>query len=103
MKPLFENLKPGPESSFIIRSFDLEQFTVPFHFHPEFELTLITKGRGKRYVGNNMADFEENDLVLIGPDVPHCWKSEKEDGVKSIVVHFINDFLGKDFFDKPEL
>ncbi|MBE9463410.1 AraC family transcriptional regulator [Dyadobacter subterraneus] len=103
MKPLFENLKPGPESSFIVRSFDLEQFTVPFHFHPEFELTLILKGRGKRYVGNNMADFEENDLVLIGPDLPHCWKSEKEDGVKSVVVHFINDFLGKEFFDRPEL
>lgn len=103
MKPLFENLKPGPESSFIVRSFDLEQFTVPFHFHPEFELTMILKGRGKRYVGNNMADFDQNDLVLIGPDVPHCWKSEKEDGVKSVVVHFINDFLGQDFFDKPEL
>ncbi|GLU55436.1 AraC family transcriptional regulator [Dyadobacter frigoris] len=103
MKPLFENLQPGPESSFIVRSFDLEKFTVPFHFHPEYELTLILKGRGKRYVGNNMADFDENDLVLIGPDLPHCWKSEKEDGVKSVVVHFINDFLGKDFFDKPEL
>lgn len=103
MKPLFENLKPGPESSFIVRSFDLEQFTVPFHFHPEFELTMILKGRGKRYVGNNMADFDQNDLVLIGPDLPHCWKSEKEDGVKSVVVHFIKDFLGQDFFDKPEL
>lgn len=103
MKPLFENLQPGPESSFIVRSFDLEQFTVPFHFHPEFELTLILKGRGKRYVGNNMADFEKNDLVLIGPDLPHCWKSEKEDGAKSVVVHFMNDFLGPDFFEKPEL
>ncbi|MCF0055990.1 AraC family transcriptional regulator [Dyadobacter sp. CY356] len=103
MKPLFENLQPGPESSFIVRAFDLEQFTVPFHFHPEFELTMILKGRGKRYVGNNMEDFEQNDLVLIGPDLPHCWKSEKEDGVKSVVVHFINDFLGEDFFNKPEL
>ncbi|WP_159476520.1 AraC family transcriptional regulator [Dyadobacter sp. 3J3] len=103
MKPLFENLQPGPESSFIVRSFDLEQFTVPFHFHPEFELTLILKGSGKRYVGNNMSDFKEKDLVLIGPDLPHCWKSEKEDGVKSVVVHFIRDFLGNDFFEKPEL
>ena len=103
MKPLFENLKPVPECSFIVRTFDLEQFTVPFHFHPEFELTMILKGRGKRYVGTNMEDFEHNDLVLIGPDLPHCWKSEKEDGVKSVVIHFTNNFLGEAFFDKPEL
>jgi AraC-like DNA-binding protein/quercetin dioxygenase-like cupin family protein len=107
MKPLFENLNPGPENSFIVRRFDLEKFTVPFHFHPEFELTLILKGKGKRYVGNNMAGFEENDLVLIGPDVPHCWKSEdkanSDSGAQSVVVHFEKDFLGKEFFTRPEL
>jgi AraC-like DNA-binding protein/quercetin dioxygenase-like cupin family protein len=107
MKPLFENVKPGPDSSFIVRSFDLEKFTVPFHYHPEFELTVILEGRGKRYVGNHMADFEENDLVLIGPDLPHCWKSEtdpeQDHRAQSIVVHFVKDFLGSDFFNKPEL
>jgi AraC-like DNA-binding protein len=107
MKPLFENVKPGPDSSFIVRAFDLEKFTVPFHYHPEFELTVILEGRGKRYVGNHMADFEENDLVLIGPDLPHCWKSETDPEqhkrAQSIVVHFVKDFLGSGFFNKPEL
>lgn len=106
-KALFENLNSKSRTSFLVNAFVLERFTVPYHFHPEFELTLIIKGKGKRYVGKNMEDFDSGDLVFLGSDLPHSWKSEGSiDGelsAQAIVVHFEKNFLGQDFFDKPEL
>ena len=107
IKALFETINSGSSASFLVNSFNLERFDVPYHFHPEFELTLIVKGEGKRYVGKNMADFEDGDLVLLGSDLPHSWKSGSilTPGfhAKSIVAQFDKNFLGPDFFEKPEL
>ncbi len=44
-----------------------------WHFHPEYELTLVTKGNGKCFVGDHVENFHSPDLVLIGPNLPHCW------------------------------
>ncbi len=44
-----------------------------WHFHPEYELALIANGKGKRFVGDHVENFQSPDLVLIGPNLPHCW------------------------------
>lgn len=107
IKPLFEPISVQNDNSFSIRVFEQEAFTSPYHYHPEFELTLINKGCGKRYVGDHMDQFDKGDLVLLGPNLPHCWKTDRyikgEISASSIVVQFTNDFLGHDFFNKPEL
>lgn len=99
----FEALNPYTDNSFLLREFTA--FTAPYHFHPEYELTLIVKGQGNRYVGNHMDVYSSGDLVLIGSNLPHCWKIENtdKDDVSSVVAQFSNDFLGNDFFAKPEL
>jgi len=105
IKASFEALHTSNRQSFLARKFDEWAYDSPYHFHPEYELTCITKGTGKRYMGSHMEDFVAGDLVLIGPNLPHCWKlepaSEQEAG--AIVIQFTADFLGPDFFDKPEL
>lgn len=100
----FEALDPYNDNSFLLREFT--EFTAPYHFHPEHELTLIVKGKGNRYVGNHMDVYSSGDLVLIGSNLPHCWKIEnnqEECDVASVVIQFNNDFLGTDFLAKPEL
>lgn len=47
-----------------------------FHAHPEFELTYIVEGRGKRIVGNNVSSYAEGDMVFLGSNVPHIWLSD---------------------------
>ena len=105
IKASYEMLQPGSRQSFLARKFDEWAFDSPYHFHPEYELTSITKGNGKRYMGSHMEDFFAGDLVLIGPNLPHCWKLESvgEQEAGAIVIQFTADFLGADFFNKPEL
>ncbi|MEJ7766421.1 MAG: AraC family transcriptional regulator [Chitinophagaceae bacterium] len=107
IKPYFEAIKPLTRDSFLVRIFEEEAFTSPYHYHPEYELTLITRGSGKRYVGNHMDHYKEGDLVLLAANLPHCWKTDPiRKGVNnagSIVIQFTEDFMGADFFSKPEL
>jgi AraC-like DNA-binding protein len=81
----------------------------PWHHHPEYELCLITKGRGKRMVGDNIDRFENNDLVFIGAFTPHEYLCDPKhfeypDGFQgeAIVIQFVYDFLGDKFFKVPE-
>ena len=105
MKASFESIKASDHHSFIARRFEEDGFSAPYHFHPEYELTLIVQGNGKRYVGTHMNDYSTGDLVLLGSNLPHCWKTAASAIDKksiSIVIQFQKDFLGKAFFTAPE-
>ncbi|MEO1436918.1 MAG: AraC family transcriptional regulator [Bacteroidota bacterium] len=75
---------------------------LPFwHYHPELELTLITKGRGTRYVGDSIVNYQANDLVLIGENVPHHWVSHQDQPIHSQEAYVIQ--FPKDLFSRfPE-
>ena len=50
---------------------------IPFewHHHPEYELTLTLNSRGQRLVGDHVGEYEDGDVVLVGPNLPHTWCS----------------------------
>lgn len=107
IKASYEILQPVNGQSFLFRKFDSTAFDAPYHFHAEYELTYIPEGRGKRYIGSHMQNFTDGDLLLVGPNLPHCWKLEPgkdlQTGAGAIVVQFDGTFLGDDFFNKNEL
>jgi len=107
IKASYEIIQPANGQSFLFRKFDRSAFDAPYHFHPEYELTYIIEGTGKRYVGSHMGNFTSGDLVLLGPNLPHCWKLEQGEQSQTfgsaIVVQFDGAFLGDDFFNKNEL
>jgi hypothetical protein len=106
MKASFERINFEGKNSFLIKSFEMPAFDAPFHFHPEMELTYIKKGEGQRYVGAGVSDFEEEDMVLLGSNLPHCWISKplsKGQMVEATVIQFKEDFLGRQFLASPEL
>ncbi len=103
MKAVFEQLNTEESSSFILRQFDVLRFDAPFHFHPEYELTLILKGEGQRYVGQQVSEFFVGDLVFLGANLPHCWVNQPIENVSAIVIQFGELFLGKGIVDLPEM
>ncbi|MFD0798743.1 AraC family transcriptional regulator [Maribacter chungangensis] len=81
-----------------------------WHFHPEFELVLILKSTGTRFIGDNIQKFEEGEVVLIGKNLPHMWLNDEAyfQGnttltAEAIAVHFKREFLGTEFFQIPEM
>ncbi len=104
MKPDFEIVPYQPSRSYVLRTIERESRNTlkgAWHFHPEIEICLTLKSKGKRFVGIDIEDYQEGDLVLLGPDLPHCWITQEE--TEQIVVQFKADFLGKDFFNVSEL
>ncbi len=66
-----------PDRSY--RWLHLEQgaFSGPLHRHPALELTWIQAGVGLRFVGDSVMPFGPGDLVLVGPNLPHAWISDR--------------------------
>ena len=109
-KPLYRKILPTPDNSFTVSEFKIPYFDVPWHLHPEYEIILVRKSKGTRYVGDSIEPFFEGDIALLGAHLPHCWlnapleKCAKKDfGTHYIVLQFRYDFLGNHFFDIPEM
>ncbi len=91
--------------SFISRKLPLSS-NARIHSHKNFELNYIVSGVGRRIVGDNISGFEKGDLVLMGPDLPHCWEvldAEGDEIPACIVTHFSENIAESDFFKMPEL
>ncbi|MGK4569158.1 AraC family transcriptional regulator [Flavobacterium sp. 3HN19-14] len=96
MKAAFENVATlQGNSSFVAYSFTVPFFEFKWHYHPEYELTLITKGSGKRIIGDSHENFTAGDLVLSGSGLPHTWSSEPfgNKSVSAVVIQFSEDFV----------
>jgi AraC-like DNA-binding protein len=78
------------QQSFACYRIAMPSFELFWHYHPEYELTYIISGRGRRLVGDCYEDFAAGDLVLLGPNLPHTWVSEKTKGntCEAIVIQF---------------
>lgn len=110
MKPIYLKVTSSPESSIDIRHEISSYFKNPWHFHPELELTLILESSGTHFIGNSINSFYKNELTLTGPNLPHFWRNdpvyyEKNSGLKAeaIIIRFSEHFLGKNFFQLPEM
>jgi AraC-like DNA-binding protein len=104
MKTHLQKLPLSENSSFMADIFRTPYFETPWHAHPEYELTLIVEGQGKRLIGNHISDYYEGNLAFIGPSLPHLYRKDNhiQTGA-SLVIHFREDFLGAGFLTIPEM
>lgn len=109
MKPKLLKISLLPQQSFSVRQDSVPYFFKELHFHPEVELVHIHKGTGTQFLGNRLDHFKSGDMILVGANLAHLWKSDpqyfsnnKKLKSEATVIHFRPDCLGKDFFDLPE-
>lgn len=109
MKPQLLKVPKGLQKSFSIRQDVVLYFYNRWHYHPEIELIHIEQGSGTQFVGDNIQSFQNGDLLLIGPNLPHYWRCdekyfqrESKLYAQATVLHFSDDIFGKTFLDLPE-
>ncbi len=109
MKPHFYKITNNDESSLSANLRVQPNFGRLWHYHPELELHYIIKGQGVRFIGDSISNFQDGELVLLGQNLPHTWRCNesktlgiREDSTAAIVIQFLPDFLGKEFFSIPE-
>ena len=110
MKPALLLVPFQPARSFSVQQFCVPYFFTQWHYHHEIELALVCEGTGTRLVGDSIENFAPGDLVLMGANLPHMWRSDAAyhqhtDGLlaKSIVIHFRDDFWGDSFLSLAEM
>lgn len=104
MKPQLENISISKQSSIHIIYTDTDDFDAPWHYHPEYEITLILKGKGIRFVGDNAEKYDDNDLVALAPNIPHHWKSNTDYSIsQAIIIQFKEEVFGEAFWSLSEM
>src|ERR1700733_14523705 len=105
MRAQYEKIPQNQNAALYVLMRKDPSFPFYWHYHPEYELTLIVDSAGQRLVGDGISDYGPGDLVLMGPNLPHSWRSGAgpERVHRAVVVQFKRDFLGDGFFDLDEL
>ncbi|MEO5889963.1 MAG: AraC family transcriptional regulator [Ferruginibacter sp.] len=109
MKPELRQITSTPQSSFLVRKDVGERMQNNWHYHPEIELLFLKESAGTWMVGDHIGPFQNGDMVLIGPNLPHCFQHEYDQadnkskpGGEAICVKFVPGIFGSQFFNMPE-
>lgn len=109
MKPFKEVINYLAGNSFVIKYNDFEHFSVPYHYHNEFELAYILRSTGKKFVGDVIEDFGPGDIVFLGNTLPHFFLNDKqyytgnpELRVNAFILQFPADYFNDDQLKRPE-
>jgi len=109
MKIMHEQLNIIGNNTIKVKWDNFPHFTFPWHHHREYEIVYVLKSFGIRYVGDSIENFNEGDLVLLGSNLPHYWKSAPEFyennpklKVNAVVIQFSTDLFGTNQLQLPE-
>lgn len=86
MRAMCEKIIPSLGCSWRYGLYELEHIPFNWHYHPEYEICLTLNSKGVCHIGDYIAPFDDYDLVILGPNLPHTWQSKgNPDGSKQRV------------------
>lgn len=97
---------PKPEQEALVyqeESGDI--FYSQLHQHEEIQISFIVSGEGSLIVGDTISEFKANDILVIGENVPHVFRSDPKGSTKSIMytLFFTKESFGKGFFTLSDM
>jgi AraC-like DNA-binding protein len=107
IRPCFEKVIIESGDNFSLEEVSGKTLRCVYHYHPEYEITLIICGSGSRLFGTSLEHYGTGDLILAGGNLPHhyasSWSNNKPNFTMSRVIKFSDACLGKDFFDLKDM
>ncbi len=107
LQPDLELVAVPRDESFKVWSHGYPYRTVRWHFHPEYEIQVITSTTGKYFVGDYIGSFEPGNLVMTGPNLPHNWVSNVPHGERvderCLILQFDAEVIAQAVKAFPEL
>ena len=104
-----EQLQISESNPIKARYYDYDRFTYPWHFHSQYEIIYVKKGRGCCFVGDCIEQFADGDVILFGPNLPHYMRSDDEYRcgnpmlrVQGTIVQFEENFMQYSFDHYPQ-
>ena len=95
---------------FVIKYLEEKHFDPVWHAHSEYQLFVVLRGTGTRFIGDSIKSFQPNELILTGPHLPHVWRSDEvyfdrgsESSTSGIVMYLNENFLGDHILEKEEM
>ena len=81
---------------------------IGLHTQPGFEISYIITGKGIRILGTVTEPFEEGEVILVPPGLPHQWQFSPDSVdaggcIENITFHFSQTFLDRVVNAFPEL
>ena len=81
---------------------DIEvSFYDKLHQHEEIQISFIEKGEGAVFAGDTISQYREGDILVIGSNLPHVFRSDVQENVISVMrtLFFTFNSFGRDFFE----
>ena len=97
---------PKPEQDALIYQEDVGiSFYDKLHQHEEIQLSLIVVGEGTLIVGDTINYYKKGDVLVVGSNIPHVFKSDMEasPNSKMLTLFFTESSFGDHFFELEEL
>ena len=92
---------PKTQNIGLIYQEDREEFFYDkLHQHEEIQLCVIVKGEGTLIVGDTINEYKSGDVLVIGSNLPHVFKSDASRIKESFMISlfFTKNSFGENFF-----
>jgi len=93
----------------VIKKLKESVFDPTWHFHSEYQIFIVLRGRGTRFIGDSINPYQHGDITFTGPNLPHLWKSDINHAEESpfetsegVVVYFNESLIGSQLLQKEE-
>lgn len=105
MKVLPFQIPKTGKSELIFQEDRGERLYNQLHEHKEIQISLMVKGEGELLVGEGYSRYKSGDIICIGSNVPHLFRSDvsRLDFSYMISLFFTRESFGAHFFELKEM